>query len=143
MSLTAMVTPAFAADPVGGGSLTFASPDTKTERPGGYGDIRNPDSIISAGDAIGMNKDNIVTTNDVNNWVDRKGGELITIATRVVQVIAILSFIVSLVFIVVGALGNKRTMVGGFVALALSCVVFTAATCGPQIVTAVSSWLRS
>ena len=99
------------------------------------------DGIKSADEVLGMNKDNVVTTQDVDNWVSRKGNDLIGIVTRAVQVICVLCFLAALFMIVIGAVGNKKTMVAGLVALAISCVTFTVATCGPIIIASVQSWL--
>ncbi|MCG4528399.1 hypothetical protein [Intestinimonas massiliensis (ex Afouda et al. 2020)] len=132
--------PAFAADNAGYGTAVFGG-NTQTEitQPG-------PDPTPSGNsgstfeDAFGV-KDPKVTTDDVNNWVDRKGGELISIITRGVRIVSVIGFFISLLLIIIGAVGNKRTMVGGLIGLIIACVCFTAATMGPQIMSAVQSWL--
>ena len=88
-----------------------------------------------------MNSGNKVTTADVDNWVSRKGNDVIGIVTKGVQGFSVLGFFGALFLIVVGALGDKRTMVAGLIALVIACAVFTAATCAPQIMTAVRGWL--
>lgn len=115
------------------GSLT----DNKTGSSGYYGYIESPDEIL------GMTDDNKVSTADVDNWVTRKGKDLIGIITKGVQVISVLGFFGALFLIIVGALGDKRTMVAGLIALLVSCAVFTAATCAPQIMVAVRGWLMA
>lgn len=99
------------------------------------------DGIKSADEVLGMNKGNVVTTQDVDNWVSRKGNDLISIITHVVQIVCVLCFFAALFMVVIGAVGNGKTMVAGLIALAISCATFTAATCGPMIIAAVQSWL--
>ena len=102
-----------------------------------YGDIP------TASEVLGIEGKDPVTTGDVDNWVDRKGGELIAIVTKGVRIVAVIGFFVSLLLVIVGAVGNRRTMVGGIIGLIISCLCFTAATMGPQIIVAVQSWLIS
>lgn len=121
----------------GGGGTPGSLTDNNNSGSGYYGDIESP------GDVLGMNEGNKITTSDVDGWVARKGNDLIGIVTKGAQVVSVLGFFGALFLIIVGALGNKRTMVAGFVALVISCGVFTAATCAPQIMTAVRGWLIS
>lgn len=121
----------------GGGGTPGSLTDNSNSGSGYYGDIESPS------DVLGMNEGNKVTISDVDSWVARKGNDLIGIVTKGAQVVSVLGFFGALFLIIVGALGNKRTMAAGFVALAISCGVFTAATCAPQIMTAVRGWLIS
>jgi len=118
-----------------GGGTTGSLTDNKAGSGGYYGHIESPDEIL------GMTSDNVVTTTDVDDWVNRKGNDLVGIITKGVQYVSVFGFFGALFLIVVGALGNKRTMVAGLIALMASCVVFTAATCAPQIMAAVRGWL--
>ena len=143
--------PAFAADAnsnVGYGQVFndsqqggSGSEDTTTED--GYYHSDKYGDIPTGSEILGLTGKDPVTTEDVDNWVDRKGGELITIITNVVRIVAVIGFFVSLLLVIVGAIGNKRVMVGGIVGLIFSCICFTAATMGPQIIVAVQSWLIS
>lgn len=120
------------------GSSGGGTPGSLTDNTGSngyYGYIPSSDEVL------GMNSGNKVTTADVDNWVSRKGNDVIGIVTKGVQVFSVLGFFGALFLIVVGALGNKRTMVAGLIALIAACVVFTAATCAPQIMSAVRGWL--
>jgi len=133
------VRPALASDPVGGGTVSGGSVFTQSSQTGDgrYGHIASPDEVL------GQNTGDVVTTEDVNDWVDRKGDDVIKIITRVVQVAAFAGFLVSLGVIIVGAVGNKRLLVGGFIGLLVACAAYTMATCAPQIIYSVSSWLRN
>lgn len=137
--------PAFAAngDGAGYGTAVFGNGQTDSNNTSNTttGNQSNP-SGNGFEDAFGV-KDPNVTTSDVNNWVDRKGGELISIITRAVRIVTVIGFFICLFLVVVGAVGNKRTMVGGLIGMIISCICFTAATMGPQIMSAVQSWLMN
>lgn len=116
---------------------TDTDTETSTDQEGYYGDIPSSEEVL------GIDGDKVVTTTDVSNWLNRKGGEVVSIVELAVRWISVFFFFVSLVFVVVGSLGNKRTMVAGFIGMAVCCVIFAVATCGPQIMELISSWLRS
>lgn len=140
---------AFAAgNDVGGGNAVFSTDDRQDS---GRGDQNSGEGtysdkygyIPSASEALGLDKVPDVDTSDVQNWVDRKGGELISIIVRGVQVFSVIGFVVCIILVVIGAIGNSRTLVGGVVGLIISCLCFTAATMAPQIIGAVNGWLLS
>lgn len=144
--------PAFAADAnsnVGYGQVFSGSQDSTSgssqngTTDDGYYHSDKYGDIPTASEVLGLTGKDPVTTEDVDNWVDRKGGELIAIITNGVRIFSVLGFFVSLLLVVVGAVGNKRTMVGGIIGLIISCICFTAATMGPQIIVSVQSWLIS
>lgn len=138
---------AFAAgNDVGGGNAVFSAQshhnnDRDDEDNGGgyYGDIPTGEEALGA--ITGQTDLPEVTTDDVQNWVDRKGGELISIIIRIVQVVSVIGFVLCIILIVVGAIGNSRTLVGGVIGLIFCCVCFTVATMAPQIIAAVNGWL--
>ena len=140
LCICSLAVPAFAAGNTGYGTAVFGG-NTQTENiQPGSDQTPSSNSGSSFEDAFGV-KDPNVTTDDVNNWVDRKGSELISIITRGVCIVSLIGFFISLLLIIIGAVGNKRTMVGGLIGLIIACVCFTAATMGPQIMNAVQSWL--
>ena len=140
LCICSLAVPAFAAGNTGYGTAVFGG-NTQTENiQPGSDQTPSSNSGSSFEDAFGV-KDPNVTTDDVNNWVDRKGSELISIITRGVRIVSLIGFFISLLLIIIGAVGNKRTMVGGLIGLIIACVCFTAATMGPQIMNAVQSWL--
>ena len=133
---------AFAAsNDVGGGNAVF---NTQSHHNNDRDDDNNGD-IPTGEEALGAitGQTNLpeVTTDDVQNWVDRKGGELISIIIRIVQVVSVIGFVLCIILIVIGAVGNSRTLVGGVIGLIFCCVCFTAATMAPQIIAAVNGWL--
>ena len=137
---------AFAAsNDVGGGNAVFSAQshhnnDRDDDNEAWY--EKDPTTGEEALAAI-TGQDNLqeVTTDDVQNWVDRKGGELISIIIRIVQVVSVIGFVLCITLIDVGAIGNSRTLVGGVIGLIFCCVCFTAATMAPQIIAAVNGWL--
>lgn len=128
LSLFTMVVPAFAAETTGGGTF----------QEGGYYGY-----IPSADETLGLNDNNVVTTDDVSDWVDRKGSDVLSIVTRVVQITCAIGFFLCIGLTIIGAVGNKKTMTGGIVGLFICGICFTMATCGTQILQAFSSWLMS
>lgn len=128
LCLFTMVSPAFAAETVGGGTF---------QEGGYYGNIPSADEVL------GMNDKNVVTTDDVSNWVDRKGSDVLSIVTRVVQIVCAVGFFLCIGLTIIGAVGNKKTMTGGIVGLFICGLCFTMATCGTQILQAFSSWMMS
>ena len=56
---------------------------------------------------------------------------------------SVIGFVVCIILVVIGAIGNSRTLVGGVVGVIISCLCFTAATMAPQIIGAVNGWLLS
>lgn len=111
------------------------------QEPGGSSGYLGSTSTFD--DILGIDSYPAVTTDDVDQWVARKGGDIISIVTKGAQVVAVIGFFGALFLIIIGALGNKRTMAAGFVALIISILVYTAVTCAPQIITATRGWLIS
>lgn len=141
LCICSLAMPAFAAENGAGyGTAVFGNTQTEITQSETSGGNSGNSLDNSFEHAFGV-KDPNVTTDDVNDWVDRKGGELISIITRGVRIVSVIGFFISLLLIVVGAVGNKRTMVGGLIGLLIACLCFTAATMGPQIMSAVQSWL--
>lgn len=147
LCLASFSTPVLAAEAVGGGTPTFNTqeePPPPTTGTSGNSSSRGAlDGIKSAEEVLGLDPNKVVTTDDVDNWVARKGNDIIRIMTRGVQVISFGGFLVSIAILVVGATGDKRSLSIGFIALIVSCVAFSLATCAPQIIGAVFGWLRN
>lgn len=150
LCLASFSTPVLAAEAVGGGTPTFniqeepTPPTSSTSSTSGSSSSGGAlDGIKSAEEVLGLDPNKVVTTDDVDNWVARKGSDIIRIMTRGVQVISLGGFLVSIAILVVGATGDKRSLSIGFIALIISCIAFAAATCAPQIIAAAFGWLRS
>lgn len=134
---TVMVTPALAAEAVGGGvATTEDNPTFSTPSKGQTDFVTSPGSLLGGDDMV-------VTTDDVDNWVNRKGADIIHILTNVVMVVSIIGFFVGVILVIMGALSDKRIMAGGLIAMLICCATFAVSTCGPQIVMAVAAWMKS
>ncbi|WP_298069825.1 hypothetical protein [uncultured Mailhella sp.] len=135
--ISTAVVPIFAVEAVGGGvatsegNTTFSSPSEDSSS-----FITSPNSLLGGSDSV-------ITTDDVNDWVNRKGTDIIRILTDVVMAASLIGFLVGTVLVIIGALGEKRTMTGGMLAMLICCVTFAVSTCAPQIVLAISGWLKS
>lgn len=132
--------PDFAATTGGGVATTDGDNDgsmfSQSQANNYYGDIKSADELMGQ-------TGNIVTVDDATDWVDRKGGEVITLVQHSLKPICFVCFLISLGVVVVGAIGNKKVMVGGIIAMFIIGVVFTIVTCAPQVINAFSSWLMS
>lgn len=84
-----------------------------------------------------------VTTDQVANWVEKKGNEVIYIVQLVARIITVIWFFISIIFIVIGAIGNHRTMTGGFISLFISACAYVAITYGKELLNLFSSWVMS
>lgn len=144
VSLSAV--PAFAVEALSGSGVAADTAAQVTESKG--------DLDLDAGDRLAeawglndpKNQVNIqgnVTTEQVNNWVERKGGDVISILQTFGKVAAIVGFFASIIFVIVGAIGNKRMMTGGFIGVLISLCCYVALTQGREIVSLFSSWILS
>lgn len=107
------------------------------------GDSSAPAGNSSSPSALLGQPDDVVTTQDIDSWVGRKGNDIITILVHVVQVLAVIGFFIGLIMTITGALSSRRSAAAGLVSALISCAVFAAASMGPELVSMVSSWLRS
>lgn len=84
-----------------------------------------------------------VTTDDVQNWVDRKGNDAITILQNVVKVVSIIGFILCICLIIIGAVGNRRTMTGGIIGAIVAALCYVAISQIDVILAFFSGWIMS
>lgn len=132
--------PAFAAEAVGGGIATTGSGNStftdSGKASGYYGNIPTSDEIL------GQTGD-VVTIEDATNWVDRKGGEVVSFAVHTVKPICVVGIFLCVIMCIAGAVGNKKLLVGGLIGILICAVLFTLVTCWPEVLNAFSSWLMS
>lgn len=81
-----------------------------------------------------------VTIDTINDKIDQKGGDIISVIQKICQYICIGAFIIGAVQFLVGLLGNKKTMATGILCLVLSGVLYAAVTCAPEIVKLIGAW---
>ena len=134
------IVPALASGPVGGGTATFGSSaeDTPTMPSGGIiWDERE------SGDNWVKQNGGEVTVDDAISWVDRKGGQVVELCSHVLKPACIVGFIICVLLIVAGAVGNKRLLAGGLVGLFICGLCYACATSPVEILNAFSSFVRS
>lgn len=123
--------PVFAADAVGGG---VATNDGKSRIIW--------DENESGENWVRQNADD-VTVDDAISWVDRKGGQIVELCAHFLKPVCVVGFILCIILIVAGAVGNKRLLVGGLVGLFICGLCYTFATSPIQILNAFSSFMRA
>lgn len=137
-----MITPALAdviVDSGIAGEVTETPAPTQKPGRGDYTDEELKYNLDDPKNQININGS--VTTTDVNNWVNRKGNDVISIIQNGGRVIAIIGFFVSLVFIIIGAIGNRRTMTGGFIGALIAACCYVAITQGKELINLFSAWV--
>ena len=144
VSLTAV--PAFAAEALSGSGIAAETAAQATESKGDL-DLDVSDRLA---EAWGLNDpenqihiQGNVTTDQVNQWVERKGGDIISILQAAGKIVCIIGFFASIICVVVGAIGNKRMMTGGFIGVLISLCCYVALTQGREIISLFSSWVMS
>lgn len=76
----------------------------------------------------------VVTTDQVNNWVDSKGAEIVSILQRFAQPFSIIMFIFCAFMSLVGAFGNPKLISRGVRGMILAVVVYALVINAPLIV---------
>lgn len=83
------------------------------------------------------------STQDINNWSERKGFEIVSILQKFAQPFCIVTFICGAIMAVAGALFNKRLVPTGLGAMAISGFVYAAILFAPDILDNFIYWIRS
>lgn len=76
----------------------------------------------------------VVTTDDVNNWVDSKGAEIVSILQRFAQPFSIIMFIFCAFMTLVGAFGNPKLISRGVRGMLIAVAVYALVINAPLIV---------
>ena len=134
------IVPALASGPVGGG--------TPPSGPARKGPPSVPGGAITGearegGDTGVKRSGGKVTVDDAISWVDRKGGQVVELCSHVLKPACIVGFIICVLLIVAGAVGNKRLLAGGLVGLFICGLCYAFATSPVEILNAFSSFVRS
>jgi hypothetical protein len=83
------------------------------------------------------------TIEDAENWVDRKGFELIHLLQKFAQPFAIIIFILSAFTSLVGAFGNSHLVGRGFFGMFIAVIMYAVALYAPELMDAAVGWLTS
>lgn len=126
------IVPVLASEPVGGGTATT----------GGGNSHIIWDESQSGDNWVKQNVDE-VTVDDAISWVDRKGGQVVELCAHFLKPVCVVGFILCVILMVAGAVGNKKLLVGGLVGLFICGLCYTFATSPIQIMNAFSSFMRT
>jgi len=127
----AVVMPAFATT-VGGGTISGKSTQSSTAKTGF--DYSEPSD---AADIFGIEP---VSTEELANRLNNKGNDVINILQTVGRWICIGAFVISVIMMVAGCIGNKKMIVQGLIGLIISGVAYAGIVCGREIVMFIASW---
>ena len=125
------IVPALASEPVGGGTATTGGNSHII-----WDESENGDSWVR------QNADE-VTVDDASSWVDRKGGQVVELCAHFLKPVCVVGFILCVILMVAGAVGNKKLLVGGLVGLFICGLCYTFATSPVQIMNAFASFVKA
>lgn len=135
MLCMAMMMPAFATT-VGGGVVN-AKPTANTGTVEKGFDYSAPDNPA---DIFGIPS---VSVEDVTERLNNKGNDIVNILQTVGRWICIGAFVISVVMMVAGCVGNKKWIMQGLIGLIISGVAYAGIVCGREIVMFIASWAAS
>ena len=84
-----------------------------------------------------------VSVEDVTERLNNKGNDIVNILQTVGRWICIGAFVISVVMMVAGCVGNKKWIMQGLIGLIISGVAYAGIVCGRQIVMFIASWAAS
>lgn len=124
------------ASEIGNGSITYAD-DEKESGTNPWVGIWGLDDPENKVDIKG------VTTDEVTDLIDRKGADIANIMKHFGRVASVIGFFASIICIIIGAIGNRRMMTGGFIGLLASALAYTALNYGKELLELFSMWIVS
>lgn len=83
------------------------------------------------------------TMDDANQWVNRKGDDLVGFGGNLAEPISIIGFMLGLFLTLAGALTRGTYLGKGLLIMAISIVVYVGAVFAPELVHYFSSWLAN
>lgn len=130
-----MVGSAFAA-PVGSGLATTAGGGNNVSSNSGF-DYSAPDDPA---EMFGVEN---VDVNDVADRLNSKGNDVINIMQVVGRYVCYGAFIIGILIMIAGCIGNKKMIVQGLIVLIIAGVAYAGIVCGREIVGFIASWAAS
>lgn len=121
------------------GVLNESEPNTTGGGSGDFSNITNHDM----GDIDGSNYIPDTTIEDANQWVSKKGEDLVGLGGTIAEPIAILGFMLGLFITLAGAFTKSNHVIKGLIVMAISIVVYVGAIFAPDLVHYFSTWLAS
>lgn len=83
------------------------------------------------------------TINDANNWVAKKGNDLVGLGGTIAEPISIIGFMVGLLITLAGAVSKSNHIIKGLLVMAISIGVYVGTVFAPELVQYFSTWLSS
>lgn len=133
MMSVCMAVTAFASTDMGSGVASETGGQESTYHSSMYDPV-NPEDILDL---------DPVTTEDLQNKIDEKGGDVIAVIIRVCRYVCMAAFPIGCVMILLGFFGNKKILAAGIFTAIFAGIGYAAITCAPEIVHYVASWAAS
>lgn len=135
-------------------TISFAEENGPSSRPpsNSYTEENEPSSDENLGFRNNMFVDNgemidaglpTVTTDDITDWADRKGFEIIGLLQKIAQPFAIVVFIGSAFMALLGILGNGHLVSKGFIGMLIALIVYAVVLYAPEIMDIFLGWVSS
>lgn len=144
LTISAIV-PVFADEQIGSGIAGEVI--VETDRDKSDSTTRNNSSV---GDALFPEIDvrrelgiDTVTAQDANNWIQRKGNDVISIMISIAQYVCYGAFVIGGGMFLIGLFANKKMALAGLFTLIVAGIIYATAVCSPEIVRAVAGWAAS
>lgn len=80
---------------------------------------------------------------DINDWIDRKGFEIIGILQKFVQPFSVIVFIGCAILTLIGAFGNGRLVSAGLLGMVIALIMYAIVIFAPEIMDVFLNWVRS
>lgn len=84
-----------------------------------------------------------VSTDDINDWTERKGFEIIGVLQKFVQPFAIVMFIGCAILTLIGAFGNGKMVSRGLLGMFITLIVYVVVLYAPEIMDVFLGFVRS
>ena len=84
-----------------------------------------------------------VTADDITDWADRKGFEVVGFLQKFAQPFAIIIFIGSAFMSLLGVLGNGQLVSKGLTGMLIALVIYVVVLYAPEIMDVFLNWVRS
>lgn len=84
-----------------------------------------------------------VSIDDLIDWSNRKGFEIIKFLQTFIQPFAIIIFMIAAIMVLIGSIGNSQLATKGMMGLVMSVISYSCCLYAPQILSVLVSWLGS
>lgn len=105
--------------------------------------VVNSGKKVDMGDVDGSNYIPDTTIEDANNWVSKKGDDLVSFGGTLAEPISIIGFMVGLFITLAGGFTKSNLIGKGLLVMAISIIVYAGVVFAPELVQYFSGWLAS